>query len=103
MDLHGSPNLREGLKIIPLIAPPVIFQFSGFRGLWLLPFSSSRGGFHSCHGSEAYGPFSLAPTEDLFLHSWQAVFWHSKLVSRQPNIFKSGVNVGLYVAYILYI
>ena len=22
MDLHGSPNLREGLKIIPLVAPP---------------------------------------------------------------------------------
>ena len=92
MDLHGSPNLREGLKIIPSDScSKVIFsQFSGFRGLWLLPFSSSKGGFHSCHGSEAYGPFSLAPTEDFFSHSWQAVFWHYKFVSRQPNICKTG-------------
>ena len=79
MDLHGSPNLREGLKIIPSDSSSrVIFhnsQVSGAYGSLPLAFSSYRGSFHSCHGSEAYGPFSLDPKEDFFLAQLAGSFW----------------------------
>ena len=73
MDLYGSPNLREGLKIIPSDSSSRVI-FNSFRGLWLLPFSSSRGGFHSCHGSEAYGPFYLAPTDFILVQVGRQFF-----------------------------
>ena len=60
MYLHGSPNLREGLKIIPSD-------------------SSSRVIFHSSQVSEAYGPFSLAPKEKIFSRNLAGSFWALKI------------------------
>ena len=72
--LHGSPNLRDGLKIIP---SRVIFNSSQVSGAYgYFPLAHPEGVFTVVIVQRAYGLFSLALTEDFFSHSWQAVFWH---------------------------